>query len=201
MKRLVAAFALLLAAQLAQASCWPAQALGTGSAAQVKELRDDTEGTERTALALWWWCPAKFEHRVRVVACATAELSACLSGGVADLAGTTDAAVLDKAWAEKVPLFGAERAWIFEAFLRQGLPLKMPAPPAWAVPRVNATTMTRPSYRVVNGVRERKESGVRAPVATTCECIGLHVEEGSSTYCRFDSQQPDLVALCRPVAS
>lgn len=198
--RWLAAIVLIVSSNLALA-CWPAQVGGVGTMAQVRKLVDDTESTDRTARALWWWCPAKFEYRVRVVACATADLSACLTDSVIDLASTTDAAALDKAWADNVRAFGTEREWIFGAFLRQALPLNKPAPPAWTVPYVSATTMSRPSYRMVSGKRDLKESGVRAPIASTCDCLRLRSEEGRSTYCAFSTQYPDLVALCRPVVN
>lgn len=180
-------------------SCWPAQAMGTGTMAHVAHV-ELHPSAEYRGWALWWYCPGDFEWTHVVLTCPETQLAQCLLGVNP---GTTDAAALAAKWREKVqlPALGTANEWIYILALRDHIEPGRPAPPAYIVAK-NGTRPTRPAYPYVAASASAPASRgpvstARATVTATCDCK-VRVNEGRTLFCATNVERT-LVAVCSKV--
>lgn len=196
---LIAALALLAEprqANAAEPSCWPAQAMGSGTLARAERVELMPQPQYR-GWVVWWYCSDEFEWSHRAFTCLESQLAQCLTGVDTTL---TDPAKLEALRAQKVktPLRGVPNEWICAYALRDHIGPKTPAPPAYAVAK-NGSYTTRPAYTFTPATATTP--AVRAPVGTaratvtaTCDCK-VRLYEGKTLYCAVN-QERTLVAVC-----
>lgn len=168
-------------------ACTPSSLTPGGTGTRPK-VRMNSKGA-----VVWWHCNDNFSYRLQMAAATTEKMTsgdmvkdvvAAYAGGSASTLNASIATYQD---------MGLNEPGLAEVWCPYWDEIKASQPAA--IPYVvakNGTSLTRPTYPFVAGVRNATSNGTVA-VGATCSCVEGRIVEGSTAYCLV---KPETVAVC-----